>query len=206
MATQKLGTIIETIKSQASKNDRMSVGDVIHALEHRGFGPLLIAPALFVIMPTGAIPGVPAICAIIICLLTGQIMLGKHRPWLPHRVEKLSFRRQRLIDAMQRATPLSRRIDNIIHPRLQFFMRDFIQRFLAFYCFLLGLCMMLIGFIPFLPALLALPILFFALGMSARDGLMILLGLLLGIGATCVALYAALGRDELSYVYSPFLA
>lgn len=34
------------------------LGDVIARFEDRGFGPLLLMPALIALLPTGAIPGV----------------------------------------------------------------------------------------------------------------------------------------------------
>ncbi|QJX02492.1 hypothetical protein HML84_13100 [Alcanivorax sp. IO_7] len=38
---------------------RISLVSVVDTMQGRGFGPLLLAPALLVVLPTGAIPGCP---------------------------------------------------------------------------------------------------------------------------------------------------
>ncbi|WP_339927585.1 exopolysaccharide biosynthesis protein, partial [uncultured Cobetia sp.] len=42
----------------------ISLGDILEHFNSRGFGPLLVLPALLVLLPTGAIPGVPTTCAL----------------------------------------------------------------------------------------------------------------------------------------------
>ena len=46
----------------------ISLGDILEHFNSRGFGPLLVLPALLVLLPTGAIPGVPTTCALFIVL------------------------------------------------------------------------------------------------------------------------------------------
>lgn len=56
---------LNIVKNDVKGRD-IAFGDVAQSLNHRGFGPLLLAPALITILPTGAIPGVPAISGLFI--------------------------------------------------------------------------------------------------------------------------------------------
>ena len=79
MTNKALTETLEVLKEE-TKGDKISIGDIVEALNHRGFGPLLIGPSLLVVMPTGAIPGIPSLCALLIILIAAQIAFGKrHR-------------------------------------------------------------------------------------------------------------------------------
>ena len=61
----------------------LSLVSVVETMQGRGFGPLLLAPTLMVLLPTGAIPGVPTLGALLIVLVAGQLVAGKRTPWVP---------------------------------------------------------------------------------------------------------------------------
>jgi hypothetical protein len=165
------------------------LGDVIQSLNSRGFGPLLMVPALLAILPTGAIPGVPALCGIMLCLLTAQIIAGRHYPWLPERLRAIRFRKGRMSAIIKRIRPMARTIDRVVSPRFEPLSHPAVQRLAAMVCFLLGVLMILIGFIPFMPSVLALPVLLFALGLNARDGALTLSGFFLTLAAFVMLLW-----------------
>lgn len=163
---------------------RITVEDILRALNHRGFGTLLLAPALLTILPTGAIPGVPALSAVLIAAVAVQIIAGRRYPWLPGRIKKISVDRKKLISTVDKVKPVTKIIDRYICPRLEILSGKHIHALIAAICLLLSLGMLMVGFVPFLPALICLPILFFGVGMSAKDGVLILCG----FGFTCAAL------------------
>lgn len=178
----KLTETLDLIK-QDVRGKKVAFGDVAESLNHRGFGPLLLAPALITILPTGAIPGVPAISGLFITLVAVQILCGRKYPWLPARLRKFSFKRSKFIYAVRVVRPYTKKFDNILKPRLKFLSHISVRYFVAVLCLILALLMMAIGFVPMLPAILSLPILFFALGLSAQDGAMTLAGFVLTLGA-----------------------
>ena len=49
---------------KSEDGDKIKVEQILDTFKHRGYGPLLLVPALISILPTGAIPGVPAITKI----------------------------------------------------------------------------------------------------------------------------------------------
>lgn len=155
----------------------MRVGDIFQTIQHRGFGALLVAPALLIILPTGAIPGLPAICAVFIILISLQDLSGQSQPWLPNKLKNVSFSREKFESGFEKIKPYTKKIDKYVHHRLEFLAKSRVSKLLlAVFSILLSIGIIFLGFIPMLSALLALPILFFSLGMSIRDGLLIAVG------------------------------
>ena len=85
--------------------DKLSLVSVVDTMQGRGFGPLLLAPCLIVLLPTGAIPGVPTLSALLIVLVAGQLVAGKRTPWVPGRLRDVTFERERLQPMVPRAPP-----------------------------------------------------------------------------------------------------
>jgi hypothetical protein len=173
--TRELTDTLEIVEEETN-GTKVTWGEICETLNHRGFGALLIVPSILTILPTGALPGVPAVSGIFICFITIQIIAGRKYPWIPGVFKKFKISRNKLTKAIAWAKPYTKIIDSFIHPRLDVCQHTVIQRLVAVCCFILGLLMVFFGFIPFLPAMVAVPVLFFALGVSARDGFMILAG------------------------------
>jgi hypothetical protein len=174
--TTNLTDALNAIK-QSTNNHEITFDDIVKALNHRGFGTLLIAPSLITILPTGAIPGVPAICSLFIILIAFQIVIDRPYPWLPKRIRNISFSRQKYIEAVEKSAPYITKIDSFFHPRLEFLTGHVIQRIIALVCVFLALAIIIMGFVPFAALLPAIPILIFGLALSIHDGLLMLIGI-----------------------------
>jgi hypothetical protein len=181
--------------SHCSKGDKISFGDIVASFESRGFGPLLLLPALLVMMPTGALPGMTTICAIYTVFIVSQLVIGRKHPWLPHFIRKFSINRKKFENAIASAKPVTRKIDRISHPRLQVLTTDTAERIIAIGCMILSVTMVPLEMFPFASAIPAFAIFCFALGLTLRDGLFTLLGILVVSGlvttASLIAIAAA---------------
>lgn len=180
--TQALTETLETIQKE-TKGDEINVGEFVEALNSRGYGPLLIGPAIITILPTGAIPGMPAACAIIVIFISAQILMGKAQPWLPKKLKNFSFSRKKFLDALDKAKPYTKKVDKLIHPRLKFLVQDKVKPVIAVVSILLAILIIILGFIPFMAALPASGILLLGLGLTARDGLLFAIAFLIGIAS-----------------------
>ncbi len=169
---QALTGTLETIRDETEGNS-ISVRELIEALDSRGFGPLLIGPAIIVILPTGAIPGMPDICSLIIILMSLQILFRRKHPWIPDRLANFSFSRDKFLKALEKAKPFTERLDRVVYPRFRFFSPEAFEPVVAVMAIMLSICIMIMGFIPFLAMLPASGILFLGLGLVGRDGLML---------------------------------
>lgn len=183
--SSNLTDILEAIEDKSS-GTKIDFDEMVEALKHRGFGPLLIGPALIVVLPTGAIPGVPSLCAIMIILISGQLVFGKRFPWIPQRLKDISFERKKYQDAVKKAKPYTEWIDGFFHPRFKFLTEDIAQRIIAVICIALSLLMIAFELVPFAAALPALAILLFGLSISIHDGLLTLIGLILMVCAVSI--------------------
>ena len=177
---------LEAIESE-TEGDSISFHDLVTALNRRGFGALLIGPALITILPTGAIPGVPALCAVFIILVAAQVVLGRKHPWLPKKLKDMSFNRDKYLKGIQKAKPYTKRIDGFFHPRLRFLTHEASERVISLLCVFLSVAIIVLGFIPFAAMLPASAILLFGLGLSVHDGLLTAFGFAL-MGATFAAI------------------
>ena len=179
---------LETIAKKAEGDD-ITVEEINQALRYRGFGAILIAPAILMVLPTGAIPGMPAICGTLIFAFAIQVAFGKKAPWLPKFFKERSFSREKYDNAFEKAKPYLEKVDAFFHPRLQLLTHDFVQPVLALVCALLGIAIVAMGFVPFAAMVPSVAVLLLALGLSVRDGLFVLLGLL-ATGGTAYGIYA----------------
>ena len=187
----KMTSILEKVQKQTD-SEKLKVGDIVEVLEDQGFGPLLLVPAIIVILPTGAIPGVPAIAALLIIVLAGQLALGRKSPWLPRRLAEYEIDKKKFNKGVRKISYFTRKIDRLFKPRLQFLFTPIAVRIIAGVCVLLALFMIPVGFIPFAVIIPAFAIAFLALGLSARDGLLITIGMLVAaVGLPAALLWLA---------------
>ena len=169
--------LTDILRELAERPDggRISLVSVVETMQGRGFGPLLLAPALLVVLPTGAIPGAPTLCAILIVLVAGQLVLGLRAPWVPRRLRKVDFDQDRFRAMVERAQPWTERVDRLLKPRLQALTRWPFNRLGALLCLLLAVAMVPLELVPFAAAIPALIILLYALALAAHDGALALL-------------------------------
>lgn len=161
--------------------DTIKISDIIDALEHRGFGPLLLAAALMSILPTGGIPGVPTLTAALITLISGQLLFGKTRPWVPDFLENRSIKKAKFEKAREKVRPFTKIFDHLLKPRLQALTTPTMNRIVAGISIVLACAMPPLELLPFVAMLPALAIGLLAVGLSAKDGLFIAIGLFVAL-------------------------
>ena len=90
---------------------------------------------------------------------------------------ELFFEKEKFKNAYLETKPYLKQIDSFVHNRMEFLANSQpSKRFVALISVLLSTGIVFIGFIPMMPALLAIPILFFALGLSVQDGILMAIG------------------------------
>lgn len=156
---------------------KIHLQDIVDNFSSRGFGPLLVMPALIAVLPTGAIPGVPTLCGLFIAFVASQLALGKQTPWLPRRLRERGFSHERFHQAVDRVRPWTQRFDRLLKPRLQAMTRPLPRRLVAALAAVLALSMIPLELLPFAAAIPALAIALLGLGLAAEDGLLMVIGL-----------------------------
>jgi hypothetical protein len=111
-----------------------------------------------------------------IILLASQLLFLRPSPWLPRRIRNVSFKRRTLHRALRCGRPWARRLDWLIRPRLTFLVQPPLVSVIALICIVQALLFFPLAFIPGSEKALAVPVFLFSLALTARDGLLVLLG------------------------------
>lgn len=170
------GLLEQVVEETGGKS--VSIEEILTALGTRSYGPVLLFASLIELLPiVGAIPGMYIVTGAIVILLAGQILVLRSHPWLPGRVRRFSFSREKLVHAVRWAGPWAKRIDRLVEPRLTVFVRPPFVQFIALICISMALLFFPLAIIPSSEKVLAAPVFFFGLALTTNDGLLALLGL-----------------------------
>lgn len=180
---QCLEDVINRVIQLGQDKGEVAVGEIQQAIGQRSFGPFLFVPAIIELSPVGGIPGVPTFLALIVAVFALQILLGRKHFWMPAWISQRSLSGHKLESGLSRIKPAVRWLDRVIRPRLRWASRPVFLRALAAFCLLLVTSVPPLELLPFASSLPFGAIALFGLGITARDGLVIVLGLLLSLGA-----------------------
>jgi len=170
-----LESILDAAREAAGDSD-VDLKTLVEAFGDRAFGPVMILCALFLMTPLGAIPGLPSAFGLIIIVFAVQLLFTRDHPWMPEILRKVKITHDKLEKTQKVVTPWLRRIDSIIHPRLPWMSSDLMQAVTALLAIILALTMVPLGAVPFgvLPPAFIIGLL--GLGITARDGVLLILG------------------------------
>ena len=185
-----LSDVLGTIEDRTS-GDTVTFADVLGVFGARAFGPLLLVPALIAVLPTGAIPGMSILTGSIIAIVAVQLLAMRDRPWLPRRLLDWSFSRDKLVQSLQDARGYTDRIDALIRPRLTLLVDPPLQQLAAFVCIIMAMTMFPLALLPFAVAVPGTAVGLIALGLTARDGLVVAIGYLFSAAAIGLVIYSS---------------
>ncbi|WP_421700515.1 exopolysaccharide biosynthesis protein [Ancylobacter sp.] len=157
----------------AHSAERIGVGEIVHALRNRAFGLSILLLGLPNCLPMP--PGLPVLCGILLCLVGGQMLLGRDELWLPRWLANRTLSRALLEKIVTGSLKLIRRFESYSRPRLPYFSSPSARFVLGGLVVVLGLLLLLpIPIFGNLPPGIAVVIL--GLGLVERDGVFILAG------------------------------
>ncbi|QDT67074.1 exopolysaccharide biosynthesis protein [Calycomorphotria hydatis] len=174
---------------QETNGEKVTVGDLMDAIENRGYGPLLLIPAFISISPIGAIPGVSIVTGLLIFLIAGQMIFRSGHPWIPERLENFEFSKERYDRGIEKSRPWIKWIDGFISERWELMTTGPMHYVLAVVMMALSITYIPLALVPmgvFIPGLANT---FFAIGITARDGMVITFGLIASAAAFFVMIY-----------------
>jgi hypothetical protein len=178
------------------EGDAASMDWILAQLHERAFGLFLLVLALPCCIPF--LYGVPQVVALPLMFISAQMLIGRDMPWLPRKLGARSVSKSSLEDLARRAGPWLRRIEAVSRPRLVGLTRPPMDQ-------VVGLALVLFSasiLVP-LPGTNTVPgfaVVIVAMGLLQRDGILVILGSVLGTawiasllfaGATLVSLIRA---------------
>ena len=169
---------------RSSDGDKATVGAILETIGTQSLGPIVLLAGLLTIIPViGMLPVVPFIIGLVVVLFSAQYIFGKRSIWVPGHIRKLSIDRSTLEKAQQKSAKWLRRLDALFTERLTFMTGPTMQRITSLVILVLGLSMFPLGMVPGGVALPGWAFIFFGVGLTARDGLFLLIAYLLTSGA-----------------------
>ncbi|MGM0521403.1 MAG: exopolysaccharide biosynthesis protein [Pseudomonadota bacterium] len=182
--------LLESLEKMERCKPQVSVEDVFTAAGRRSFGPMLLVAGLITLAPLiGDIPGMPTLMAAIVLLTAGQLLAGRDRFWLPQWLLRRHMARKTFDKGLQRMKKPARWVDRWLRMRLPWLTGYWGSRLTALTALIIALAMPPMEFIPFSANGAGLALTLLGLGLVARDGAVLLLGV--GITATTIVVVAA---------------
>lgn len=184
-----LHSVLKEAKS-AVDGDTVTVGEIMDSISKRGFGPLLLVPALISISPVGTIPGMSVVTGSLIALVAVHMLLGQQHPWIPQRLEEFEFSREKYESGIEKALPWAKWAGKWVRERWGLMVEQPLYYVTPAVMFLLALTYYPLALVPMGVLLPGLANTMFAIGLTARDGVLIVFGHICTIATfLAVALY-----------------
>lgn len=184
--TEVLDEISEGVEENRAAQD-MTLGETLDAVGRRSFGPLLLVIGLFAISPATIVPGMTWLAAALTLLVAGQMALGFRHFWLPGWALRAKAPRALVRAGVSCARGWAGFVDGLLCQRLTFLSQPPFVNLIALMCVAAALITFPLALIPFAPLAPGLAVVFFGLGMTARDGLWLALGAAVVAGAIWLA-------------------
>jgi hypothetical protein len=106
-----VSVILQQLHDEAPA-DRITLGWVLGNLQKRSFGVVVLLLGLIAMAP-----GVSFVAGLLLVIPAFEMILGRGAPTFPRRITNHSFPTGHLATLIQRAVPVMRYLENIIHPR-----------------------------------------------------------------------------------------
>jgi hypothetical protein len=166
------------------EGERVTFREVLLGLRHRAFGFTMLIFALPCALPMP--PGVPTICGIALAIIALNLIMVRRRLWLPGAIADKSIARADLRRVVDRALPLMQRLERVCRPRLALLTEPIGKVLIGVVVLVLGFVMILpIPFLGNMPPGAAAAVI--AVGVIERDGLIVLIGLVVSVAAIALA-------------------
>lgn len=177
----------------AASEDKVSLEDIRDAIGGRAYGPLLFMAGLITMTPISAVPGAPTLLAFTVVLIAGQMLVGCETVWLPRWLLRLKVKGASLEKGARSARRPAQFLDRLLRPRIPGMTEGLGRKGVALVCILVGILTPPLELIPFSTAIPAATITVFGLGLTARDGVVVLVALTVGLTAIGLVAWAVLG-------------
>ena len=175
--------VVEETQDEVQGEGNVTVGELLDSIENRGFGPLLLVPALVSLSPLGGIPGISIVTGSVIILIAVQMLFFSGHPWIPKRLEEFEFSKEKYDDGVKKSKPWLKWVDRFIHKRWPFLTTGVMHYVLAVLMICISLTYFPLAFVPLGVALPGLANSIIAVGITARDGVFVLIGMFASLGA-----------------------
>ena len=159
-----------------AEGEAVTLDWILTQLHERAFGLFLLVLALPCCIPF--LYGVPQVVALPLMFVAAQILMGRSAPWLPQKLGARVVSKDALDSLARRAGPWLRRIEAISRPRLVSLTRAPLDQVVGIALVLFSASILVP--LPLTNTVPGIAVVIVAMGLLQRDGILVLLGGLLG--------------------------
>lgn len=181
-AGQNFTGLLDCLVKETS-GEKVTLGQLMHIVERRSFGAVILLLGLIAVSPLTIVPGATWVVATVTLLFSIQLLFALKHPILPKRLLKLELSRDHLQTFARASRKMAHTADKLTAPRLGFLTRPPFIVAVALICIAAALVTFPLGLIPLGPVLPGISILLMGIGLTARDGVFLLLSSLAFAGA-----------------------
>lgn len=170
-----IGQMLDVIEECITKDEDVSLGDVMDSVGHRSFGPLLLLAGLVMAAPgVGDIPGMPTAIGLFVSIVAGQIIIRRGYLWLPAWLLERKLSDKTVCKAIGRLRTPAKYVDRVIKPRLTGLTYNRGAYGIALACLAIALATPAMEVVLFSANAAGVALAAFGLSLIAHDGLMAL--------------------------------
>ena len=184
-----VGEVVDGVEDIAACKDEVAIDDLLDEFGDRSFAPLMLILALIGITPVGAIPTVPTIIGACIAIIAAQMAWGQEHVWLPGFVTRQGVAAGRLTGGKDKLDRVAGVLDGVAKGRLKALASGPARRLVAGLIVVLCVALPVLEIVPFAAAAPLLAIAMLSLAMMVRDGLVLLIGGAVALGALGYGVY-----------------
>jgi hypothetical protein len=168
--TRLLGSLVTE-----TSGEEVTLGQLMAIVGRRSFGAVILLLGLIAISPLTVVPGATWLVATVTLLFSIQLLFGARHPVLPKKLLQLKLKRATLVSFAAAGKKTAHIADRLTSPRLTFLTRPPFVLGVSLICIFAALATFPLGLIPFGPVLPGLSIVLMGVGLTARDGIFLLL-------------------------------
>lgn len=160
-------------------HDDVALGELLQALQERGFGLLMVVFVLPNCVPIPVPPGVSTIFSIPLVFLSLQMLVGRPSPWLPRWLRKKTIKRITLAALVSKLSPRLKIVEKLLKPRFTFTHTKLGERIVGLFWLIFAVSIAVpLPMTNFVPGI---GILIMSLGLLSKDGITVMIGIVIGL-------------------------
>lgn len=189
---QPAAEVLDEISDIMRRNQgAVTVARLTEELGHNSLAAVLAVPALAVASPLSGVPLFSSACGVLICLVSGQMLLGRPHLWLPDWLGRRKIRGGKANKALSAMRGIADWLDRHSAERLTVVLSQPFVSVIRLICLLCGALMPALEIVPFTSSILGAAVGLLAVSMLTRDGLIAVLTLA-ALGCAAAGLAAGL--------------
>lgn len=175
--------VLDQIKDKSENQENVSIDELVTVINSFGYDISIFILALFITLPTGAIPGFPAFFSLLIIAFSIRKMMGINKIWAPSFLKEKTISSQKINRSIEFIEPKLEALKKYIKPRMTLLDGRLLNYAVPVFIILAALTIPILGFVPMLASIPSIAICLLAISRFRKDGLMFLVGLVTAIGS-----------------------